>query len=98
MAATVVNMADALELVKTRLNRLGVILPMETYLMARIESAEEQLQNIGIHISADSSRDLMLVVDLAVWQYQNRDKPGGMPEWLRLERRERWLRTGGDPA
>ena len=33
-----------------------------------------------------------------VWQYQNRDSAGSMPDWLRLRRRERWLRekrTGG---
>lgn len=29
--------------------------------------------------------------DVTVWQHQNRDKPGAMPEWLRLRRRERWL-------
>ena len=38
-----------------------------------------------------SDIDLMLVVDSAVWAYQNRDKPGGMPDWLRLRRRERWI-------
>ena len=40
----------------------------------------------------------MLVVDTTVYQYQNRDKPGGMPEWLRLRRRERWLREAGGTA
>ena len=38
--------------------------------------------------------DLMLVVDMAVYQYQNRDSNAGMPEWLRLRRRERWLKEG----
>ena len=37
----------------------------------------------------------MLLVDFTVWQYQNRDQGGSMPEWLRLQRRERWLRSGG---
>ena len=36
----------------------------------------------------------MLVVDYAVEQYQSRDKPGGLPDWLRLRRRERWVREG----
>ena len=34
---------------------------------------------------------MMFLVDYTVWQYQNRDKPGDMPDWLRLDRRERWL-------
>ena len=33
----------------------------------------------------------MLCVDYVVWQYQNRDAAGAMPDWLRLRRRERWL-------
>ena len=37
----------------------------------------------------------MLVVDVAVWQYSNRDSAAGMPPWLRLRRRERWLREAG---
>ena len=39
----------------------------------------------------ESADDMMLLVDYTVWQYQNRDKPGDMPDWLRLDRRERWL-------
>jgi hypothetical protein len=35
--------------------------------------------------------DLMLCADYVVWQYQNRDTGGAMPDWLRLRRRERWL-------
>ena len=33
----------------------------------------------------------MLLVDMTVWEYQNRDKMTGMPEWLRIVRRERFL-------
>ena len=36
----------------------------------------------------------MLVADTVVWQYQNRDKDTGMPEWLRLARRERFIQEG----
>ena len=86
----------ALSLVKSRLNRLASDTSLDEYLTARITAAEKELAGIGIHLSTDAPDDLMLLVDYAVWQYQNRDKPGGMPDWLRLKRRERWLRERGD--
>ena len=86
----------ALSLVKSRLNRLASDTSLDEYLTARVTAAEKELEAIGIHFSADAPDDLMLLVDYAVWQYQNRDKPGGMPDWLRLKRRERWLRERGD--
>ena len=56
-----------------------------------------ELARAGIHLT-ESADDLMLLVDSAVWAYQNRDRNTGMPDWLRLRRRERWLqekrRTG----
>lgn len=88
-----VNAATALGLVKTRLNRLQSDTSLDDYLAARINAAEQELEHSGIHLT-DSDDDLMLVVDCTVWQYQSRDKPGAMPEWLRLKRRERWIREG----
>lgn len=81
----------ALELVKTRLNRMNVDARTEEYIQERIKAAVEELKGNGITLT-DSSDDLMLLVDYTVWSYQNRDKPGAMPEWLRLKRRERFLR------
>ena len=81
----------ALDLVKTRLNRMNVDARTEEYIQTRIEAAVEELKGNGITLT-DSSDDLMLLVDYTVWSYQNRDKPGAMPEWLRLKRRERFLR------
>lgn len=78
----------ALGLFKQRINRADDVL--EEYWRARIDAAAGQLEDIGITLT-DSVEDVMLVTDYAVWQYQNRDKPGDMPEWLRLARRERWL-------
>ena len=86
-----VNHETALSLMKARLNRLANDTSLDQYFAARITAAENQLTEIGIDLT-DSDDDLLLVVDLAVWQYQNRDKPGGMPDWMRLKRRERWLR------
>ena len=83
-----INVQTALDLVKARLNRLDANL--DTYLVQRVQAAVEELTRIGIKLN-DSADDLMLVVDYTVWQYQNRDTPGTMPEWLRLRRRERWI-------
>lgn len=87
-----VDKRDALYLVKARLNRIPGDTSLDNYLGYRVDAAIEYLSNIGIQLT-DSNEDLMLVVDLTVWQYNNRDNPGAMPEWLRLHRRERWLRT-----
>lgn len=89
-----VDTVTALALVKARLNRRQADTSLDEYLNTRITAAMERLEGNGIHLT-DSQEDLMLVVDMAVWEYQNRDKPGSMPEWLRLMRRERWIREGG---
>ena len=86
-----VNETTALALVKARLNRLQSDTSLDSYFQARLSGAIEYLEGVGIGLT-DSDEDLMLVVDFAVWQYQNRDNPGAMPDWLKLQRRERWLR------
>ena len=86
-----VNIQTALSLVKARLNRTAADTRLDQYFVQRIEAAEAELENTGISLT-DSADDLMLVVDYTVWQYQNRDSTGAMPDWLRLRRRERWLR------
>ena len=85
-----VNKNYALALVKTRLNRLPGDTSLDNYLGYRIDAAIEELEGAGIHLD-DGNEDLLLVVDTAVWQYNNRDSGTGMPDWLRLRRRERWL-------
>ena len=85
-----INEGIALMMVKTRLNRLPQDTTLDDYLYTRIDAAVQAIEATGI-ILTDSTADLMLVVDYTVWEYQNRDKPGGMPDWLRLRRRERWL-------
>ena len=84
------NMIAAIQLVKTRLNRPAADTSLDNYIMARINATEEELARTGITLT-DSPNDLMLLVDMTVWEYQNRDKTAGMPDWLRLRRRERWL-------
>jgi hypothetical protein len=93
-----VDTAQALALVKARLNRTQGDTSLDDYLDARIEGAKAELARVGIELT-DSADDLVLLVDYAVWQYQSRDKPEGMPEWLRLRRRERWLaEVSGDDS
>lgn len=82
-----------LTLVKTRLNRSGVS-ELDDYLIYRIDAAIQSLEADGIHLQ-DTEADNIFVADFVVWQYQNRDKPGTMPDWLRLARRERWLQDKG---
>ena len=88
-----VDNTQALSLVTARLNRLSTDTTLDVYLTARIMAAEQALGATGIVLTA-SVADLMLVVDYTVWEYQNRDKPGTMPDWLRLRRRERWVQQG----
>ena len=89
MAAVDTNLA--LSLVKARLNRLQGDTSLDAYFQARVTAAIQTLTKNGITLTGNED-DLMLVVDYAVWEYQNRDKPGSMPEWLRLKRRERWIK------
>ncbi len=89
------NISVTLSLVKARLNRLSTDTSLDVYLSSRIEAASAELERTGIKLDAMSIDDTVLLADFVVWQYQNRDAPGGMPDWLRLRRRERWLQGGG---
>lgn len=89
------NAETTLGLVKARLNRLSTDTSLDSYLSSRIEAADRELARIGITLDAESVDDTMLLADLVVWQYQSRDSGSGMPDWLRLRRRERWL-NGND--
>jgi hypothetical protein len=80
-----------LDIVKARLNRLASDTGLDDYLRSRIQAAASELEATGIVIDTADTRDTVLLADIVVWQYQNRDKPGPMPQWLSLARRERWL-------
>lgn len=89
------SISAALAIVKTRLNRLpGDTSLDETALLPRLRGGVITLKKAGIDLE-DTPDDICLLADYTVDRYQNRDKPGGMPEWLRLLRRERFLHTGG---
>jgi len=84
--------STVLGIVKARLNRLASDTSLDEYLKARIAAADGELTGNGIKLTIDDVRDTVLLADVVVWQYSNRDNPSGMPEWLRRARRERWLR------
>lgn len=86
------NETTVLGIVKARLNRLASDTSLDDYLLKRIKAADAELAGTGINMIADDTRDSVFLADLVVWQHNNRDKADGMPEWLRLARRERWLR------
>ena len=86
------NEPTVLGIVKARLNRLVSDTSLDEYLKIRIEAADGSLAGKGIHLSADSVSDMAFLADVVEWEYKNRDKPDGMPKWLRLARRERWLK------
>lgn len=88
-----INTGQALALVKYRLNRLQSDTSLDAYFTARINAAAAELEGTGITLT-ESAEDLILLVDYTVWQYQNRDSAETMPPWLRLRRRERWVRDG----
>ena len=87
--------STVLGLVKSRLNRLLSDASIDEYLRERIAAADKELAGNGIKLVEDDMDDQVLLADVVAWKHNNRDKPGGMPEWLRLQRRERWLRERG---
>lgn len=90
MALTETAKKQALALMKTRLNRTPGETALDDYLMARLEAAEQTFAKEGIKLG-DSMNDVLLLVDKAVFDYQNRDKQQGEPDWLRAKRRGRWM-------
>lgn len=86
---------QALQLMKTRLNRPAADTSLDNYLGFRVSAAVEKLNAMMPEKLTGSVDDLMLVVDYAVWQYQDRDKNTGDPPWLRQRLRERHLKRGG---
>jgi len=84
----------ALKLVKDRLNRLPGDTSLDDYLRMRVLAAVNEAQALGLDLDTCGVDGLLYVVDYTVWSYQNRDEGGGMPEWLRLRRRELFLRSG----
>lgn len=82
--------ASALAMLKERQDKLPDDTTRDAYYTNRIEQAMRLLERRGVKLT-DGVDDLMLVVDYAAWMHANRDKTGGMPEWLRRRIAGRWL-------
>ena len=92
MAYTSAQMTTALALLKARLNRASSDTTLDDYLTPRLQATYEELSAVqGITIDADSINELMFWVDATAYAYQNRDKPGTIPAWMQLQRRELFL-------
>ncbi|MEL7610604.1 MAG: hypothetical protein AAGU74_14015 [Bacillota bacterium] len=89
------NEAVVLGIVKGRLNRLPSDTSLDGYLKLRIAAADRTLAGNGIHLIEEDVGDQVFLSDYVVWAHNNRDKNTGMPEWLTLALRERWLREKG---
>lgn len=71
------------ELVKARIGIRSIV--RDTYITAIAEGVVDELQDVqGIALDKDSSHQLMFIVDLATWRYQNRDSSGAMPRHLQF--------------
>lgn len=86
-----------LALVKDRLDYLPGFTARDTKLLVRIDGVIRELERKGIRVIPEGSAeiaeidDAMLVVDMSVWQHNNRDKAESDPPWLRQRLRDRWL-------
>ena len=86
------SLETVLSLVKARLNRMDGDTSLDSYLTPRIESALQELNGMMRSDLADTTQDMLLLCDYAVWQYQCRDQSGAAPDWLRKRLRERFLK------
>jgi hypothetical protein len=87
--------ATVLGILKGRLNRLPSDTSLDDILKPRIKAADAELKRTGINLIEGDAYDSVFLADFTACRYQNRDKDTGMPEWLRLARRERWLSGKG---
>lgn len=79
------------KLTKTRLGRLAPDADLDALITLYVDSAAEQLEKDGISLK-DTADDMTLVMDLAVHKYNRRDKDAPMPEALKWEIQDRWLK------
>lgn len=87
----------ALQLVKDRRDQMPGFTERDERTRDRINGVIRQLVRMGVHVVPEGGTeiaemdDLMLVVDMTVWQINNRDKAEDDPPWLRRRLRNRWF-------
>lgn len=80
-----------LPLVKARLG-IRVNTADNDHLIPKIKAAYAKITDQkGIKYDQNKFDHVEVLVDYACWLYENRDKSGAMPDWLRLEIRELYL-------
>lgn len=85
-----INVDMAVAMVKQRKDMLQTANPKDLYIEMRVKETIGELRDMGIHL-VDAPQDMMLVVDIAVWKYNNRDKSQAEPQWLRDAKNTRWI-------
>lgn len=85
-----INVDTAIAMVKQRKDWLNTANPKDLYISMRVNETIGELRDMGIHL-VDTPQDLMLVVDIVVWKYNNRDKSQAEPQWLRDAKNTRWM-------
>lgn len=80
------------KLTKTRLGRIAPDADLDALVNLYVDSAVAQLESEGISLTEDAN-DMTIVIDLAVHKYNRRDKDAPMPEALRWEIQDRWLKA-----
>ena len=81
-------------------SRLGIkVDTLDGYLMQVVRAAYEKLtEQMGIVYDEARFDHAMLLADYAAWRYQNRDAPGEIPTWMKLELRELYLSSHAKEA
>lgn len=83
----------AYELLRARMDRPGLkVQPaLERYWRQRLSGAVKELEAKGIvwDKEENSLNDNIFLADFTAYKIRNRDESGKMPEWLRIELRER---------
>lgn len=86
-----------LGLVRDRLDYAPGFTARDGQLRNRIDGVIRELERKGIRVIPEGEADIaeiddvLLVVDMTVWQQNNRDKAESDPPWLRQRLRDRWL-------
>ena len=86
-----INVETAVKMFKQAKDMMQGINAKDDYIVARIEDVISDLKTDGIHL-VDTASDLMLVVDIAVWRYNSRDKNEPMKKELKDRKNTRWLK------
>lgn len=81
-----------LRLVRARKNRMADDTSQDEVFGLCIRGAHAKLLDMGIRLDETDPGDTLMLVDYAVWRYNNRDNKDAEPMWLKEDIKNRWLR------